>query len=126
MVSHSLWVRRFAADPGLIGQTVRFNGAPLRVIGVTEEGFHGHAVAVQFDVFIPVGADVPGVHGAAALDYHRNGQLEVIARLAPGATLAQASAAADARSDQYVQAIEGPEATYPLRMIPYGGVPGSV
>jgi len=126
VVSHSLWVRRFAADPGIIGQTVRFNGSPLRVIGVTEEAFHGHAVAVQFDVFVPVGVDVPGVHGPASLEYHRNGQLDVIAKLAPGATLAQASAAADARSDQYVQAIEGPEATYPLRMIPYGSVPGSV
>ncbi len=69
VVSHSLWERRFASDPDIVGRTVRFNGSPLRVIGVTEEGFHGHATALQLDVFVPVGADVPGVHGAASLEY---------------------------------------------------------
>jgi putative ABC transport system permease protein len=126
VISHSLWQRRFAGDPAIVGRTVRFNRAPPRVIGVTEPGFRGHAVAMQLDVFVPIGAAVPSVLGPSSLDHHRSGQLDVIARLAPGATLQQAGAAADALSDQYVQALEGPKASYPLRAIPYGGVPGMV
>lgn len=39
MLSYSLWERRYAKDPAIIGQTVRLNGAPATVIGVMPQGF---------------------------------------------------------------------------------------
>lgn len=36
VISHALWTRRFAADPGLIGRSIRLNGEPYDVIGVTQ------------------------------------------------------------------------------------------
>src|SRR5262249_47434115 len=38
VLSHDLWVQRFAADPAVAGRTVRIDGAPSRVIGVMPAG----------------------------------------------------------------------------------------
>jgi predicted permease len=35
VISHRLWQRRFAGDPGVIGQTVWLDGLPATVVGVT-------------------------------------------------------------------------------------------
>ncbi|MEX2271264.1 MAG: ADOP family duplicated permease [Vicinamibacterales bacterium] len=37
--SHGLWQRRFAGNPNIVGQTVRFDGEPHEVVGVAREGF---------------------------------------------------------------------------------------
>jgi len=39
LVGHETWQRRFDADPGVLGQTVRVNGEPAEIIGVMPEGF---------------------------------------------------------------------------------------
>ena len=33
ILSHSLWRRRFASDPGIVGRTVTSNNAPLTIVG---------------------------------------------------------------------------------------------
>ena len=42
LISHDLWVRRYGADPGIVGKTVRIEGNPASnvVVGVAEPGFH--------------------------------------------------------------------------------------
>ena len=37
----SLWISRFAADPGVIGKKLSVNGYPITVIGVSQAGFDG-------------------------------------------------------------------------------------
>ena len=39
VISHALWKNRFAADPGIVGRTVRVNGEAAEVVGVMPEGF---------------------------------------------------------------------------------------
>jgi len=39
VLSHELWTERFAADPGVIGRTVRVNGKSSEVIGVMPKGY---------------------------------------------------------------------------------------
>ena len=39
MLGHGLWQRRFAGNPNIVGQTVRFDGEPYEVVGVAAEGF---------------------------------------------------------------------------------------
>ena len=41
MISHRFWTRMFAADPSVIGRTIRIETVELTVIGVTPEGFGG-------------------------------------------------------------------------------------
>ena len=54
VLSYSAWQRRFAGDPSAIGQTVRIEGMPFTIVGVTPPGFFGVAVGVPVDVTIPL------------------------------------------------------------------------
>ncbi len=77
------WRRRFGADPGVVGRTIRLDGTPHVVIGVTPAGYRPLLQTV--DVWIPLGArDNP------AQQFLRN--LLTTARLAPGRTEADARA----------------------------------
>src|SRR5262249_40159968 len=48
------WVRRFGGDPHAVGQTIRLDGTPYVVIGVTPQGYRPLLQTV--DVWIPLGA----------------------------------------------------------------------
>src|SRR5688572_28509268 len=41
VLSHSFWQRAFGGDPAAIGQTIRVNGIPAEVVGITKAGFRG-------------------------------------------------------------------------------------
>ena len=41
VLSHILWTRAFAADPGIVGKTVTLNGQSVGVVGVAPKGFDG-------------------------------------------------------------------------------------
>jgi putative ABC transport system permease protein len=47
------WARRFGADPNIVGQTIRLDGAPYTVIGVSPQGYKPLLQTV--DVWIPLG-----------------------------------------------------------------------
>lgn len=77
------WIRRFGSDPQAIGQTIRLDGTPYVVIGVTAAGYRPLLQTV--DVWIPLGAkDDP------AKQYLRN--LQAAARLGPNRTPSEARA----------------------------------
>jgi putative ABC transport system permease protein len=40
LISHRMWESRFAADPGIIGETVRLNEQAHAIVGVMPPGFH--------------------------------------------------------------------------------------
>jgi putative ABC transport system permease protein len=39
VLSHRLWTNRFAADPSVVGKTIRVNGEATEIIGVMPQGF---------------------------------------------------------------------------------------
>src|SRR5207247_6047029 len=41
VISDRLWRRVFNRDPSVIGETVRVEGTPLTIVGVTQPGFNG-------------------------------------------------------------------------------------
>jgi predicted permease len=94
VLSHGLWKRRFGSDLNVIGQKVVLNGAPSRVIGVMPEDFR---------LLMPENAGIPtaiDMWTADLIPYSvigrnsPNANRRVLARLAPGATLAEARAQA--------------------------------
>ena len=93
VLSHDLWRRRFASDPGVVGQTLELNDRALTVLGVMEEGFRGISSGV--DAWIPLGM-MSVVRSAAILDARGTRFLPVMGRLAPGRDLAAAQAELDA------------------------------
>jgi putative ABC transport system permease protein len=40
VLSYSLWQRKFAGDPKIVGKTVQLNSRPVEIIGVMPQGFH--------------------------------------------------------------------------------------
>ena len=51
--SHSFWSRRFGSDSAIIGKTIKLNGMPTEVIGVTPPAFFGTDQGISPDVTIP-------------------------------------------------------------------------
>lgn len=95
VLSHAAWQRQFNGDPGVVGRAVIINGQPFTVVGIAEPGFHGHVVAFKVDIWMPLSLhDV--IRGGRFLESRRSVGLEMLARLAPGATVAQAGDALSA------------------------------
>jgi len=82
VISHRLWTRLFAANPSVVGKSIRLEGTEMLVIGVMPEGFSGLHADSGVDVFAPFDTIFP-----ARAD-RRPGASHVIGRLRPGATFA--------------------------------------
>jgi putative ABC transport system permease protein len=86
LVSYGLWKSRFGGNPGILGQTVRINGLPTRLIGVLPSSFELPNLA-RADFLVP--------QGLALSHYQPNVQaggraLRTFARLEPGVSPARA------------------------------------
>jgi predicted permease len=83
IISYSLWQRRFAGSPSVIGMPLVFDGNSYTVVGITPAAFR----LEEAEVFTPLGQDTGSYMQNRAA--HR---IRVWARLRPGATLTQAQA----------------------------------
>ena len=93
VVSYSCWTRAFGSDPAIVGRTVALNGHAFTVVGVTAPGFRGSLAGLAFDVFVPITMQ-KAVMAGDRLPQRGNSFLEVIGRLAPGASIARAQGSA--------------------------------
>ncbi len=84
VLSHELWARRFAADPGLVGRRVRIDGAPATVVGVMPPGFDPTGDGAE--LWVPMAFTAERL---ATYDEHT---YQVVGRLAPGVDRARAQA----------------------------------
>src|SRR5262252_8307666 len=82
VLSHSMWQSRFGSDPNVLGRTIQVNGAAYTIIGVMPAGF---SYPDRAELWRPLPIDPakldPGPH-----------YLNVVGRLKPSVTLAQAQA----------------------------------
>jgi putative ABC transport system permease protein len=88
IVSDRLWRRRFAANPTIVGGTIRVNDVPLTVVGIAPRGFSG--VTGKADIFMPR-TMAPVLTYAEYLTTPQH-FISVVARLRAGVSLAQANA----------------------------------
>lgn len=59
VLGHAFWMRAFGGDPGILGRTVRVNGVPVEVVGVTGDAFRGLSMGGFFpttDITLPMAA----------------------------------------------------------------------
>jgi putative ABC transport system permease protein len=95
VLSHGFWERRFGADPGVVGQTVRLNGNPFTIIGVAEEEFTGTFPLFTPDFWAPIMmlAQINVFGGDESIFEQRGSRsLFIKARLEPGVSLEEAEA----------------------------------
>ena len=92
ILSHALWVRRFGSDPAIVGKTISLSGRAFEVVGVLPPGVqhvggtyrsypHGESVDIWWPRTLP---STPQRRDRA------QHYLNVIGRLKPGVTVAQA------------------------------------
>jgi len=86
ILSHEFWERRFAADLGVIGKTIRLNGTGYEVIGVMPAQFVMHSFPAHIWTPVVLGE---GQQSAAARE---NRSLYFFARLKPGVAVTEANA----------------------------------
>ena len=54
VLDHSFWQTEFGGSESAIGKTVRLNGIPFQIIGVTEPRFDALTLSNKYDVIIPM------------------------------------------------------------------------
>jgi predicted permease len=91
VISERLWRRRFLADPGAIGQSVRLNSTSCTIVGVLPAEFTGTDAILAPEVWVPTMV-WPALSGgpAATLEATAGRDFTVVARLRDGVTIAQA------------------------------------
>jgi putative ABC transport system permease protein len=96
VLSYDFWNRRFAHDPGIIGQTVTFDSDAYQVVGIMPP--HRSFPDGNAQVWLPL-AFTP-----ERLAQRHNHSYNVCGRLKPGVTLAQARADMDLVSSRMAEA----------------------
>ena len=82
VISERLWRTKLHADPSIVGQSIRINGLPTTVVGIMPKSFD--PLLSNSDLW------VPAAYTAEQLADHDDHYLNVMARLKPGASQAQA------------------------------------
>jgi len=119
VLSERLWRTRFKSDPNIVGKGVLLSGESFTVIGVMPAGiqhvggdFHSPAHGETVDLWWPLGL-LP--HEAAGCDRGCH-YLNMVARLAPGISAAQAGAAMNSVSAQLAK--EHPDNAHQILVVP--------
>jgi predicted permease len=84
VISERLWIRRFNADPALVGKTIVLDGLARTVIGVVPQEFR--FPNTETSVWVPAAYSPAELADANAYNYY------AVARLRPGVDLAAAQA----------------------------------
>lgn len=90
VLSHGFWQRRFAADPKLVGKTIKLHGHPFTVVGIAAPEFITQPTVPDFWVPLMMRDQVGGYKGWLS---NRNvNSISLMGRLKPGISLQQAQA----------------------------------
>jgi len=109
VLTHRAWQAKFGADPGILGQTVRLNGAPITVVGIGPEGFNGYLPLNAIDMWVSLSSLGPlhGEYAAATLEQRGDHWWFAKARLREGVTPQRVQEAMNGLADRL--AAEFPE-----------------
>ena len=106
VISFATSQSRFGGPANAIGQSILVDNVPFTVIGVTPPEFFGVDPAVTPDLYLPLHGNVL-TEGAGAGRMYGDGNfywIEMMGRLRPGVSMAQAQAALAPRFHQWVAA----------------------
>jgi predicted permease len=125
VISHSLWQEVFGGAGDIAGRRVVLNGHPATIIGVAPPRFRGLEVGEQNDIWVPLlsYARIYGMErdlNERAID--RGIGVELIGRLAPGASLSEARAEFATISQRLQMAYPEANRGRSVRLEPYSAI----
>lgn len=97
ILTYEFWQSYFNGDSKVVGRTFQMDGATTTVTGVLPKGFRFLSRHTQ--LYIPAASDP----AERAVDQRHNNRFQLVARLAPGATLATARAQVAALSAEQMR-----------------------
>jgi predicted permease len=93
ILSHDLWTRLFGQDPGIVGEQIELTGNFFPVVGVMPPTFRGLRRQMSVDLWVsPAAWTVLSGGSRAEFEDRAERQFDVLGRLRPDATLAEAEA----------------------------------
>ncbi|HEV2803533.1 MAG TPA: ABC transporter permease [Chthoniobacterales bacterium] len=94
ILTDAFWRQHFNSDPNVLGRDTRINGIPRKIVGVLPPGFR--FLSSEAQLFVSIKSDAEQRSPKAR--HSGGGALHMIARLKPGATIAEAQAQIDAHN----------------------------
>ena len=92
VLQYDFWRNRYAGKGDVIGSTIRLNGTPFTVVGITAAGFEGTDSAVPTNLWVPVMMKTAITPTWDALEDERYAWFYLFGRLKPGMSREQAEA----------------------------------
>ncbi|BDU74262.1 ABC transporter permease [Mesoterricola silvestris] len=86
ILSHEFWTKRFGADPGLVGRSIRLSGLDTTVVGIMPKGFRFTHRIGGTSILVPI------AFSREQLDQRGSHFLGAVGRLKPGASAASCEA----------------------------------
>ncbi|HLW43920.1 MAG TPA: ABC transporter permease [Candidatus Acidoferrales bacterium] len=116
VISYKFWQNRFAGAPSAIGSKIRIRRTTFDIIGVAPRNFLGLTVGYAPDIWVPLTMQAEVYPGSDWLSPSKNPHektewLDVVGRLKPGVTVAQAKASVNVLFQQYLEAQIGSTAS---------------
>ena len=111
VLSHGFWQRVFGGARNVVGRSIQLNGEPYNVVGVAPAGF---GVSSKLDVWTPM-AFKPD---ETANDARGGHYINVVGRLKPGVSVAQARAELAVIADQLAKQYPDPQKGWGIFMMP--------
>jgi predicted permease len=102
VISYDFWVRKLSQNQQVVGETLRVNNYPYTVVGVTPPGFFGDTVGEAQDLWVPMTMQEQMIPGRTFLETPNVSWLELIARLKPESSVAQAGANVNVAFQQFL------------------------
>jgi predicted permease len=93
VLQYDFWQNRFAGAREIVGSSIRLNGSPFTIIGVSAPGFEGTDVGLQTQVWTPVMMKPIITPTWDSLDDERYAWFYLFGRLKPGVSIEEAQAA---------------------------------
>ena len=108
VLSYRYWQSRYGSDPSAVGQSIRMNDVPFTIVGVSAPEFFGVNPGREHQVYMPLHA-APSLAPRPAEDENRRFfdrnfyWVEMMGRLPPGVSRAQAETALAGKFRQYTE-----------------------
>jgi macrolide transport system ATP-binding/permease protein len=119
VLSHGCWRRRFGAEQGVVGSTVKINGRDFTVIGVAPPQFTGTESVFTPEFWVPSMMQ-EWIESHSGLEERGDGQWLPFGRLHTGVTLGQARAQLNAVAQQLGRENPGTDEGMALSLTPPG------
>jgi predicted permease len=119
VLSYATWKSDFAADPNIVGRTIRVSQQPFVVLGVARPDFYGTERFLRPDIWTDLWNEQQ-IEGYSFLNNRHNQNIWVMGRRRPGVTVAQAQADLDRVAHDLAHEYPNDEGNLTFRLTPIG------